>query len=43
MEGSEDLEQSVELLSAKTFTFTEDGWVLPILVYRDELNLNKTG
>ena len=43
MDESEDPEQSIELLSAKTFSFTEDGWVLPILVYRDELNLNKTG
>mgnify|MGYP007032365401 CR=1 FL=1 len=30
------------MLSAKTFTFTADGWVVPILVSWDELNLNKS-
>ena len=40
----EKMENSEEyiLLSAKIFTFTEDGWVVPILVSRDELNLNKS-
>lgn len=41
IEKIEDSEYYYEL-SAKTFTFTEDGWVLPILVSRDELNLGKS-
>jgi hypothetical protein len=36
-----DSSEDVQLLSAKIFTFTSDGWVVPILVYWDELNLNK--
>ena len=38
IENSEDS----QLLSAKTFTFTSDGWVIPILVSRDQLNLNSS-
>lgn len=41
IEKMENSEESV-LLSAKFFTFTEDWWVVPILVSRDELNLNKS-
>ena len=39
MENSEE----TSLLSAKIFTFTSDGWVVPILVSRDELNLKWSG
>ena len=41
IEKIEDSEYPSEL-SAKTFTFTADGWVLPILVSRDQLKLNKS-
>ena len=37
-----DNSEDEQLLSAKSFTFTSDGWVVPILVYRNELNLNKS-
>jgi hypothetical protein len=41
IEKIEDSEYSSDL-SAKIFTFTEDGWVLPILVSRDKLNLKNS-
>ena len=37
MEESED-----SLLAAKTFTFTSDWWIIPILLYRDELKLRNS-
>lgn len=41
IEKIEDTE-GLALLAAKTFTFATDGWVVPILISRDELNLNKS-
>jgi hypothetical protein len=41
IEKIEDSEDS-SLLSAKTFTFTSDGWVIPILVSRDGLKLGNS-
>ena len=41
IEKIEDSEYSSDL-PAKIFTFTEDGWVLPILVSRDKLNLKNS-
>ena len=38
IDDSEDL----SLLAAKSFTFTSDGWVNPILVYWDELKLKNS-
>ena len=35
-------ESEDDLLSAKTFSFMEEGWVLPTLVPRDQLHLNKS-
>ena len=40
IEKVEDTE-NITPLKARTFTFTSDWWIVPILVYRDELNLNK--
>ena len=46
IERIEDSENSgnieSELLSAKIFTFTSDGWIVPILASRDELHINKS-